>query len=283
MVGRNPLRQIARPPVSSLASPINLKGDFSMNDNGNRRLNAPDVGIALACFATCAVAGTSEEVTENGPAEVLETVVVTAQKREQDLQDVPVTVTAISAQLLQDTGVRDIKDLSLLAPGLLVTSSSNEVSTTARIRGIGTVGDNIGLESSVGVVIDGVYRPRNGVGFGDLGELQRIEVLKGPQGTLFGKNTSAGVITIITDAPSFTPGLNFEPTPGNYGAMGVSGPVTGPITDQLAFRLYAGRRVRDGFYDVDVGDGPRTERDDNNQDYATYRGQLLWLPNDNTS
>ena len=87
-------------------------------------------------------------------------------------------------------------------PGLIVTSTSNEACTTARIRGIGTVGDNPGLESSVGVVIDGVYRPRNGVGFGDLGELERIEVLKGPQGTLFGKNTSAGVINVVTKKPT---------------------------------------------------------------------------------
>jgi iron complex outermembrane receptor protein len=111
---------------------------------------------------------------------------------------VPIVVTACQRPALQDAGVKDIKDLTILTPGLTVTSTSNETSTTARIRGVGTVGDNPGLESSVGVVIDGVYRPRNGVGFGDLGEMQRVEVLKGPQGTLFGKNTSAGVINIIT-------------------------------------------------------------------------------------
>ncbi|RZI98667.1 MAG: TonB-dependent receptor, partial [Brevundimonas sp.] len=160
---------------------------------------------------------------------------------------------------------------------------SSEASTTARIRGVGTVGDNPGLESSVGVVIDGVYRSRNSVGFGDLGELSRIEVLKGPQGTLFGKNTSAGVINIITEAPSFTPGASLEGTYGNYNALGISGSVTGPLTDQLAFRLYGASRRRDGFYDVNTGDGPRQETDDQNQNFGTVRGQLLWLPNDNTS
>ena len=128
--------------------------------------------------------------------QTVDSIVVTAQKREQNLQDVPVVVTAVGAKLLQDTGVKDIKDLTILTPGLTVTSTSSEASTTARVRGVGTVGDNPGLESSVGVVIDGVYRPRNGVGFGDLGEMERIEVLKGPQGTLFGKNTSAGVINV---------------------------------------------------------------------------------------
>ncbi len=213
----------------------------------------------------------------------IDDIIVTAQKREQNLQDVPIVVTSLSGETLQDAGVRDIKDLQILTPGMTVTSTSSEASTTARIRGVGTVGDNPGLESSVGVVIDGVYRSRNSVGFGDLGEMARIEVLKGPQGTLFGKNTSAGVINIITEAPSFTPGFNAELTVGNYGAMAASGSVTGPISDTLAFRLYAGRRVRDGFMDIDTGDGPRPETTDNNQDFGTVRGQLLWLPSDNAS
>lgn len=240
--------------------------------------------VSAAVVGACAFgfAGVASAQDQDGPT-TIDDIIVTAQKREQNLQDVPIVVTSLPAEILNDAGVRDIKDLQILTPGMTVTSTASEASTTARIRGVGTVGDNPGLESSVGVVIDGVYRSRNSVGFGDLGELSRIEVLKGPQGTLFGKNTSAGVINIITEAPSFTPGFNAEATVGNYGAMGVSGSVTGPITDQLAFRLYAGRRVRDGFYDVDTGDGPRSERDDNNQDFFTTRGQLLWLPNDNTS
>jgi iron complex outermembrane receptor protein len=149
-----------------------------------------------------ALAQSAATPTNADPVKNMTEIIVTAQKREQNLQDVPIVVTAVSAQLLQDTGVKDIKDLTILTPGLIVTSTTSEAVTTARIRGIGTVGDNPGLESSVGVVIDGVYRPRNGVGFGDLGELDRIEVLKGPQGTLFGKNTSAGVINIPRSSPT---------------------------------------------------------------------------------
>ena len=241
--------------------------------------SAAVVGAVVFGFAGAASAQDGDQ----DRATTVDDIIVTAQKREQNLQDVPIVVTSLSQETLEDAGVRDIKDLQILTPGMTVTSTTTEASTTARIRGVGTVGDNPGLESSVGVVIDGVYRSRNGVGFGDLGELQRIEVLKGPQGTLFGKNTSAGVINIITEAPSFTPGYNAELTVGSYGQMGASGSVTGPITDQLAFRLYGARRVRDGFYDVDVGDGPRTLTDDANQDFGTVRGQLLWLPNDNTS
>ena len=240
--------------------------------------------VSAAVVGACAfgLAGAASAQDQDGP-QTIDDIIVTAQKREQNLQDVPIVVTSLSAEVLEDAGVRDIKDLQILTPGLTVTSTTTEASTTARIRGVGTVGDNPGLESSVGVVIDGVYRSRNSVGFGDLGELERIEVLKGPQGTLFGKNTSAGVINIITEAPSFTPEFNAELNVGNYGAMGASGSVSGPISDTLAFRLYAGRRVRDGFMDIDTGDGQRPETTDNNQDFGTVRGQLLWLPSDNVS
>src|SRR5207244_9011221 len=130
-------------------------------------------------------------------------IVVTATRRNEALSDVPLAVSAVTAETLRNSGASDIRQLTQVSPSLLVSSTSSEAGAgTARIRGIGTVGDNPGLESSVGVVIDGVYRPRNGVSFGDLGDVTRIEVLKGPQGTLFGKNTSAGVINIITAEPT---------------------------------------------------------------------------------
>jgi len=109
--------------------------------------------------------GRADETSASGSQ--LSEVVITAQKREQNLEEVPIAVIALSGQQLQDAGVTDLKNMTALTPGLTVTSTTSENSTTARIRGIGTVGDNVGLESSVGVVIDGVYRPRNGVGFGD--------------------------------------------------------------------------------------------------------------------
>jgi len=233
------------------------------------------VGVAAFGFAGAAAA-------QEGPTTV-DDIIVTAQKREQSLQDVPIVVTTLSQAALEGAGVRDIKDLQILTPGMTVTSTQSETSTTARIRGVGTVGDNPGLESSVGVVIDGVYRSRNGVGFGDLGELSRIEVLKGPQGTLFGKNTSAGVINIISEAPSFTPGFEAEATYGNFGAWGIAGSVTGPLSEKVAGRLYMAKRERDGFYDVVTGAGPRQETDDQNQNFWTARGQLLILPSDDVS
>ncbi|HEY4555059.1 MAG TPA: TonB-dependent receptor [Lysobacter sp.] len=208
----------------------------------------------------------------------LASIKVTAQKREEALQDVPISLTALPEELLRDTGVRDIKDLQVLVPGLTVTSTQSEAQTTARIRGIGTVGDNAGLESSVGVVIDGVYRPRNGVGFGDLGEVERIEVLKGPQGTVFGKNTSAGVINVITKRPDYNTQVEGELTVGNYGALGVAGSFNTGLGENAAFRVYTAKRERDGFNEVRTGAGPRTETRDGDQNMHTVRAQLLIEP-----
>ncbi|MGV8929174.1 MAG: TonB-dependent receptor [Brevundimonas sp.] len=239
--------------------------------------------VVGACAFGFAGVASAQDAPRTGPSSI-DDIIVTAQKREQNLQDVPIVVTTLSQETLEGAGVRDIKDLQILTPGLIVTSTSNESVTTARIRGVGTVADNPGIESSVGIVIDGVYRSRNGVGFGDLGELSRIEILKGPQGTLFGKNTSAGVINIISEAPSFTPGFEAEVSGGNYGAAAASVSVTGGLTDQIAGRLYLGRRERDGFYNVTIpAGGPREETDDQNQSFWTARGQLLILPSDAVS
>ena len=132
----------------------------------------------------------------------IEEIIVTAQKRVQSIEDVPIAISAYSAKTLQIAGIEDIRDLTILSPSLVLTSTQSEsAGTTARIRGVGTTGDNLGLESSVAVFIDGVYRNRNNVALTDLGDVERIEVLRGPQGTLFGKNASAGLINIITKGP----------------------------------------------------------------------------------
>ncbi|HCY55443.1 MAG TPA: TonB-dependent receptor, partial [Oceanicaulis sp.] len=230
--------------------------------------------IVLAGGAFAQTAG------EPGAQRQLEVITVTAQQREQSLQDVPVAVSAFNQAQLENSGIQDIKDLIALAPGLMVTSTQSETITTARVRGVGTVGDNFGLESSVGVYIDGVFRARNGVGFGDLGELERIEVLRGPQGTLFGKNTSAGVLNIMTQQPEFEFGGQAELQVGNYDLRRLSGSITGPIVeDQLAFRLFAVTNQRDGFTTMNLRDGGTTTvTDSENQDYYSIRGQLLWTP-----
>lgn len=235
------------------------------------------VALSQAPLAQAQDAGAAANDRDEQPA-TLATMVVTAQKREEALQDVPIVINVLPEQLLVDTGVRDIKDMQVLVPGLTVTSTQSAAQTTARIRGIGTVGDNPGLESSVGVVIDGVYRARNSVGFGDLGELERIEVLKGPQGTVFGKNTSAGVINVVTRKPSYTQEAEGEITVGNYGLMGVSGSYNDALGENAAFRIYATKRKRDGVDNVFTANGPRTQDDDADQNYHAVRAQLMFEP-----
>jgi iron complex outermembrane recepter protein len=214
-----------------------------------------------------------------GPPTLTE-IIVTAEKRSENLQDVPISVIALSGQELKDSGVTDIKSMTILTPGLTVTSTTSEGSTTARIRGIGTVGDNPGLESSVGVVIDGVYRPRNGVGFGNLGEIDQIEVLEGPQGELFGQNNDAGIINITTKRPSMTFGANAEVSFGNFNDREVSASVTGPLGAMSAGRLYASYQKTDGWLQVDDGPGPNTNDRSNDRDAYSLRGQYLLTPSE---
>ena len=245
--------------------------------NQSNRIGAcrrPMAGL-LAISATWSA---SAWAADTQPTPALSEIIVTAQKRQENIQDVPVSVMALSAQALQDAGIKDIKNLQVLTPGVTVTSTTSENVTTARIRGIGTVGDNPGLESSVGVIIDGVYRPRNGVGFGDLGELEQIEVLEGPQGELFGKNNDAGVINIVTKRPSSTFGVSAEATGGNYNDREISASVTGPLGDISAARFYAGYQRRDGFLNVDTGPGPNSENSTDNRNVYTMRGQYLLTP-----
>ena len=156
--------------------------------------------------ATAEGAAVANQATTTQPQEDTGEIVVTATRRNEALSDVPLAVSAITAESLENTGATDIKQMQQVSPSLIVTSTQSEAGASrATIRGIGTVGDNPGLESSVGIFIDGVYRSRVGAGLTELGPVDRIEVLRGPQGTLFGRNTSAGLISIITAKPRFTP------------------------------------------------------------------------------
>jgi outer membrane receptor protein involved in Fe transport len=205
-------------------------------------------------------------------------IIVTATRRAEGLSKIPIAVTAVSMDQLRNSGGNDIRQVAQLAPSLLVSSATNESNGAARIRGIGTVGENPGLESSVAVFIDGVYRSRTGVGLTDLGELERIEILRGPQGTLFGRNASAGLLNITTAMPKFEFGGIAEATYGNFDNKRLMGSLYGPITDKIAFRIDGLWNERDGFL-RDVVSG-RTLADRNRW---LLRGQLLAKPTDDLS
>ncbi|MEG3087906.1 TonB-dependent receptor [Sphingomonas sp. PB4P5] len=201
-------------------------------------------------------------------------IIVTATRRSERLANVPIAVSAVGQEALQNSGATDIRQLSQLAPSLLVSSTGSESNASARIRGIGTVGDNPGLESSVATFIDGVYRSRTGSGLNDLGEVDRIEVLRGPQGTLSGRNASAGTISVITKAPDLNNfGGYVEGTYGNYNNIRLAGAITGPISETLGFRIDGIYAKRDGYY-YDVVN--KTDYNDRNRFFG--RAQLLWEP-----
>lgn len=202
-------------------------------------------------------------------------IIVTATRRSELLSDVPIAVSAVSGEALANTGANDVRALNQLAPSLLVSGATSEVNFSARIRGVGTVGENAGLESSVALFIDGVYRSRTGVGLSELGDIERVEVLRGPQGTLFGRNASAGLINVITKGPSYDFGGSASATYGNYDYIRLDGSITGPIVaDKAAFRLDGVYQQRDGFIrNVTPG-----EKDINDRDRYLIRGQLLLEP-----
>ena len=213
---------------------------------------------------------------ENADVEDNNVIIVTAQGRAQVLADVPVAVSAVSGETLQNSGTSDIRELNQVAPSLLVSSTGNEANGSARIRGIGTVGDNPGLESSVAVFVDGVYRSRSGSALSELGPLNRVEILRGPQGTLGGRNASAGLISIYTAPPEFQFSGYGAFTYGNYDAIKVEGGVNVPLGDTIAARVDGVYFERDGFYNDVVNDVKI-----NNRDRYLVRGQLLFEPTEN--
>ncbi len=145
----------------------------------NRYLNSLTLPLAVAMAVG----------TVDAKAQALEEVIVTAQKREQSLQDVPIAVAAFSNEMLQKAGVKDMFELQANDPSLVVGQGHNASTSSFGIRGVFTSSNNFGLESSVGLYVDGVYRARQGSMLNDLVDIGRIEILRGPQGTLFGRNT----------------------------------------------------------------------------------------------
>jgi len=267
---------LAAPAVAQTASPTD-------NTSKPQDVRIPSQATANADVADQTSGVTDAETIRAEPSQTqganVGDVIVTANRRAERLSNVPLAVSAVSQEALQNSGATDIRQLSQLAPSLLVSSTGSEANASARIRGIGTVGDNPGLESSVAVFIDGVYRSRTGSGLNDLGEVDRIEVLRGPQGTLAGRNASAGTINVLTKAPSFDFGGYAEGTYGNYNAVRLAGALTGPIIkDVLAFRVDGVYSRRDGFY-YDV-----TNKDDfNDRNRYFVRGQLLFQPTSDIS
>lgn len=226
---------------------------------------------ALIASPSIAQDGTDED-------ESLNAIIVTATGRNDTIQNVPIAVTVIDSQLVDNAGVTDIRGLEQLAPSLQATTGQSAATgTSLSIRGIGTGGDNPGFEPAVGVFIDGVYRARAGVALTELPEVERVEVLRGPQSTLFGRNTSAGAISLFTARPEFDLGGYVEGTYGNFDAREIKGAITGPVSDRIALRADGIYRKRDGYI-RDVN----SDRAFNNLDRYALRLQALYETEDVT-
>jgi outer membrane receptor protein involved in Fe transport len=205
----------------------------------------------------------------------MEEVVVTATKRPQTLQSTPIAVSVTGQDTFEKARLLDISDLQSVVPSLRVNTLQTSSNTNFVIRGFGNGANNAGIEPSVGVFIDGVYRSRSAAAIGDLPRLQRVEVLRGPQSTLFGKNASAGVISIVTEAPSYENEARVEVQAGNYGQKLVRGYLSGGLSDTLSASVSGGINQRDGYVTSLNG-----LEDINDRDRWNIRGQALWEPTD---
>ncbi|MET4131610.1 iron complex outermembrane receptor protein [Porphyrobacter sp. MBR-155] len=235
-------------------------------------------GGLMACSSLTTPAF-AQDAAEDAPA-VREgnVIIVTATRRAQDVQDIPLAVTAISPQQLENQGVSDIRQISALAPSF--TSSQAQLasgSVVLRVRGIGTTSNNIGFESAVGIFVDGAYQSRPGVALNEFVDVERVEVLRGPQGTLFGRNTSAGALNVTNVRPDVTEFGGFVNAGyGNFDEISVQGAINVPIVrDTVAVRLTGAFRERDGFLTVADRNG-NDIGDTNDVDQWLVRGQIGW-------
>jgi iron complex outermembrane receptor protein len=234
------------------------------------------VGALATMFAA---PGQAQEEAKNPEAAFeVQTEVVVAQKREEKLQEVPLSVAVVNAEALSKAAAYNAESLLELVPSVTFRKGTTNVNSSLNIRGVGTISFSAGVEPSVSTVLDGVVLARSGMAFTDFLDLERVEVLRGPQGTLFGKNSSAGVVQLITKdpTPTFTASAQATTTDDNeYRGMGV---ISGPISETLKGRLT-------GFYGTYDGNVDNVFNGTTVNGYERYgtRGKLQWDPSTNVS
>ncbi|MET4131286.1 iron complex outermembrane receptor protein [Porphyrobacter sp. MBR-155] len=231
-------------------------------------------GAAAFALGAPGVAFAQDEAPEVDAPQSSNVIIVTASKREQTLQETPISVSVTSGETLERAEIRDVLDLQTVVPSLRVSQLQTSSATTFIIRGFGNGDNNFGIEPSVGVFIDGVFRSRSASSLSDLNMIQRIEVLSGPQSTLFGKNASAGVISVVTKEPQYEFGGQVSATYGNFDQIFLRGELTGPITDNIAFSVDGSYQERDGIGRIVNLDNAEI----NDRDRWSVRGNLLIEP-----
>ena len=235
-------------------------------------------GVALSAFAQSGAPGTSNNAQGNQAANGVEEIVITSRRREEIAQEVPIPVTVVNGGLVADSGGFNVNRIKELIPSVQLYSS-NPRNTALSIRGQGTTFGltNDGIDPGVGYYIDGVFFARPAITTLDFLDIERIEVLRGPQGTLYGKNTTAGAFNVTTRKPEFDSSAQLEASTGNFDYVQLKGTVTGGLTENVAGRLSFTSSERDGTLK-----NIRTGEDVNNLENWSARGQLLWNVNDTT-
>lgn len=229
----------------------------------NSKFTPTQLGAAIAV----SLISSSAVVSAQNSAFTLEEVVVTAQKRSENIQDVPISISAVSGVKIAEAGIKDMDDLSAYVPNLDISTGNN---TQIRMRGLGS-GLNKGFEQSVGMYIDGVYHGRDRSYRGGLLDLERVEVLRGPQGILFGKNTIAGAINISTAKPTQELSGEASLSYGSNNNKKVSAVVSGPLSDTFSARLAVMGESQDGYIDNSLPATDGVETDD-----KIIRASFLW-------
>nr|WP_298129604.1 TonB-dependent receptor [uncultured Pseudoxanthomonas sp.] len=211
------------------------------------------VGLRRALFGSCVVLGASgtawAQATPEGEQQAtnLDTITVTAQSRQQELQDVPIALQVVDQQLLDDVAAENLGDIDAFVPGLVV-DAAQPTQPSFRLRGVETSDFGIGTDPAVGIFVDGVYGGRGGGVLLPFLDVERIEVLKGPQGTLFGRNTAAGAISLVTRRPQDETEARLRLRLGNYGKQYVDAMWNIPVSDVSAFRVNALFNHSDGWF-----------------------------------
>jgi iron complex outermembrane recepter protein len=230
------------------------------------------VTAVLGLFASSVSCVFVVPVSHSDPAVQLEEIIVTANRREQSLQNVAISVSAFTEDFFKNSGTSTLKQLEQYTPSLKITAVQDSRSTSIRIRGIGSIGSNAGIDPSVGLFIDGIYQGRAGMSIADFMDTERVEVLRGPQGTLYGKNTAAGAINIISKSPGEYTEAGLEAVVGNYNALELRGMVNVPLGERGHAARLAGYSVqRDGYDDNKV-----LNDDMNNADRWGTKGRVLF-------
>ncbi|MEP1423054.1 MAG: TonB-dependent receptor [Erythrobacter sp.] len=240
-----------------------------------RKFAAYSAGL-LACSSFTAPAFAQADAPLAAPDEDTNVIIVTATRRAEDVQDIPIAVTAVSPEQLEQQGVVNVQNIGSVSPSFSTsTAQIASGSVVLRIRGVGTTSNNIGFESAVGIFVDGAYQSRPGVALSEFVDVERVEVLRGPQGTLFGRNTSAGALNITNVRPDLSEFGGFaNASYGNFDLLNVQGAVNLPIVeDSLALRVTGAYRERDGLLDVLDRDGADIGAT-NDTDQFLVRGQL---------